>query len=541
MRKLLRYPGEIQRAKLRAILERNADTVYGRQHGFSRIRNVRDYQKRVPINTFEALRSSVERMAHGEANVLTSTAPLMFARTSGTSGAPKLIPVTPEFRDEYYSRIWFLTLLCRYPSSAAPKSILSVAGSAAEDRTEADIPIGSISGHLYQRQRPGIRARYVLPYEVFSIRDLQARYYSLLRFALEASVRIIVTPNPSTLLLLTEKAKEHAEAIIEDIAAGRLRRDIPIESHVRATLEADLAPNPNRARELARLAGRESFRPTRFWPRLQAICCWLDGPARLYLNEVTATYEGVPLHNMGYLASEGRGSLPFGWSGRTVTAVGSHFFEFIPEEAREEASPPALTVEQLEVGRRYFIVFTTSGGLYRYDIDDVVAVTGQYLGTPVLEFIRKGSSVHSFTGEKVTEDQVTLAMEEAIREVEVAVAFFVLVPEWGRPPRYRLLVEHREPAQPDTDGRLAEVFDQALQRLNIEYRSKRSCERLAAVATARLRMGSYATYRRHRGEQGSADAQFKVSSLCPKEGPLVEFLKTRCLIERGSDLEFAVA
>jgi hypothetical protein len=136
---------------------------------------------------------------------------------------------------------------------------------------------------------------------------------------------------------------------------------------------------------------------------------------------------------------------------------------------------------------------------------------------------------------------VTLAMEEAVREVQASVAFFVLVPEWGRPPRYRLLVEPREPARPDTEGRLAQVFDHVLQRLNVEYRSKRGSERLAAVAAARLRMGSYAAYRRHRAEQGSADAQFKVSSLSPKDGPVMEFLKTRCLIEGGPDLEFAVA
>ena len=86
---------ESQTRKLREILERNAGTEYGKEFGFGSLRSLAEYAKAVPVVTYENIAERVQRMARGEPNVLTAEAPVMFARTSGTTGEPKLVPVTP--------------------------------------------------------------------------------------------------------------------------------------------------------------------------------------------------------------------------------------------------------------------------------------------------------------------------------------------------------------------------------------------------------------------------------------------------------------
>ena len=74
---------------LQGILQRNAQSVFGQEHGFAGIRNVTDFQKAVPIRDYEQLRSYTDRAVNGEKRILTVDEPIMYATTSGTSGDPK--------------------------------------------------------------------------------------------------------------------------------------------------------------------------------------------------------------------------------------------------------------------------------------------------------------------------------------------------------------------------------------------------------------------------------------------------------------------
>jgi acyl-coenzyme A synthetase/AMP-(fatty) acid ligase len=87
-------PREAQERALRAVLQALQGTELGRSFGYRRIRNVEEFRRAVPIHDYEALRPHIERqIATGEA-IVTAERPVMYARTSGTTGKPKLIPVT---------------------------------------------------------------------------------------------------------------------------------------------------------------------------------------------------------------------------------------------------------------------------------------------------------------------------------------------------------------------------------------------------------------------------------------------------------------
>ena len=149
----------------------------------------------------------------------------------------------------------------------------------------------------------------------------------------------------------------------------------------------------------------------------------------------------MPVRDLGYMASEGRGATPLVNSGAGgVLNVTSHFFEFVPEEERDDPDATFLTCDQLESNREYYIYFTTSAGLYRYDINDVVRVVDFYRNTPVIQFVRKGQGMTSITGEKLTESQVTGALVDVV-DVERLRRRSTSRPrvEWGEPPHYALL------------------------------------------------------------------------------------------------------
>jgi hypothetical protein len=82
--------GAQQRA-LSKILSACADTELGHRYGLSDLRGVDAFRARVPISDYEALRALVSRQIESGAPIISATQPIMYARTSGTTGAPKYI------------------------------------------------------------------------------------------------------------------------------------------------------------------------------------------------------------------------------------------------------------------------------------------------------------------------------------------------------------------------------------------------------------------------------------------------------------------
>jgi hypothetical protein len=126
------------------------------------------------------------------------------------------------------------------------------------------------------------------------------------------------------------------------------------------------------------------------------------------------------------------------------------------------------------------VYFTTSAGLYRYDINDVVRVVDFYRNTPVIQFERKGQGITSITGEKLTESQVTGALVEVVEANGFDVRHFTAAVEWGEPPRYAFYAELGESLTTDRARELGVMIDRALCVRNEEYQAKRESQRLGA-------------------------------------------------------------
>ncbi|MCC7105141.1 MAG: GH3 auxin-responsive promoter family protein, partial [Chloroflexi bacterium] len=253
-----REPSSAQHQKLMEIVERNRDTVFGREHGFSSIKGIEAYQKQVPIQTYDTLGPLIERVKRGEKRILTADDPLMFAVTSGTTGKAKYIPVTPSYLAEYIHgmQIHNYFILEDYPHIGEGR-FLTPTSSDVEGRVESGLSFGAISGLVVRRQPEVIRRYFALPYELCLVKDLETKHYVGLRIALEAKVTISLLPNPSSLIVLAEKLTQHAEELIEDVRRGRLSSKYQLAPEVKRAVERRISANPRRADELASLLRNE--------------------------------------------------------------------------------------------------------------------------------------------------------------------------------------------------------------------------------------------------------------------------------------------
>ncbi len=504
-------PGETQHALLRRILRDNAATAFGRHHGFAAIDGYAAFRDRVPVATYEDLRAEVEAQERTGAARLTRARPVMYARTSGTTGAPKYVPV-PAAAIAGLKRAQRIFAHSQYTGSGIHGGrILAVGSPAVEGHLGGGAPYGSTTGLIYQSMPRLIRGKYVLPAELFGIADYDAKYLAIAALGLaEGNVTGLAAANPSTFLKLLGVIEAEWDRLVDGIAVGRLNFGGRLSEAQAAAFQRRFRPAPARARELAAI--RRPGRAVRFadiWPDLQGVVTWTGGSCGLALNALADKWPaGTRIIEAGYAASELWGSINLdAGRGLCVPSIQDNFFEFVERAGREAGRLDFLTVEQLEEGRQYYVIVTTPGGLYRYDMNDIVEVTGRVNAVPAIAFVQKGKGVTNITGEKLAESQLLDAVEAA----GIETSFFVAVAD-EQAAAYRLFLEPGTANGAGTD-RLAAEIDRRLGELNIEYAEKRKSGRLKPLDLVPLAPGTAEAYKRHCVAAGQREAQFKVLHL----------------------------
>ena len=531
------------------IVGRNSETEYGREYGFSSIRTFEDYRARVPVVDYDGIRERIDRIVAGAKNVLTAEDPVMFAQTSGTTGDAKYIPVTPTCQGRDHSdpmRTWSFHAASKHPGIFRGK-LISMVSPAVEGVTESGLPYGSTSGHIYQNMPRLVRSAYAIPYEVFLITDYEAKYYALMRVALGCDVSLVGTANPSSVLQLVEYANEHAGDLLKDLADGTLKRDLDIEPELRPVIESRLTRDPEKGRFLdkARILRSGKLLPADYWPHLALIGCWKGGTVGSYIKKFPQWFDPdedgmVPVRDWGYLSSEARGSIPLSDQGSAgVLTIGTNVFEFVPVENLEDNphEPESWEfhgVDEIEAGHEYYVFFTTTGGLYRYDINDVVEVVGRYNRTPTIVFKRKGRGMTNLTGEKLSVNQVIAAFESASERLGVTIDHFKAEADIERS-RYVFKIE--APALSESLRRpLLEELDRGLGALNIEYQAKRKSLRLKDPLLWVMKAGWYEREKKALVASGKRLFQAKTILLDSKDGFKDDPENREVVVSLGDDI-----
>ncbi|MCI5066405.1 GH3 auxin-responsive promoter family protein [bacterium] len=445
-----RHTERVQQQLLKHILRRNRHSRFGTKHRFSTIGNYQEFAERIAVHDYESLRP-----------YLLSEEPRLFSVTSGTTAAPKLIPIFDETVKDFRRQqaIYSYAKERQIPGIHKGK-ILSIVSPAVEGHLENGRSYGSMSGLVQQSLPRALRERYVLSQEILSIQDYDLKYRRMAEAALaERDISLIGTANPTSLLRLQQ-------AIVQ--------------------CEPKHAQTPHLFSYL--------------WPHLKAVCTWTAGNCSFFIPKVRELFSpSVKLVELGYLATEFRGSIVLDTeSDFGVPTISDNFFEFQALEKPDHH----LLLHELEEGEQYRVIITTKNGLYRYDINDIITVGPRFYSTPTIKFVQKGAGVVSITGEKLYESQVMRALEAYQQEAKISFNHFLLC-ACEDLSGYQLFVE----------GATGSIDISQLERFlfleNIEFKAKRLSQRLATTRLRTLPSGSFEALKKKLVSAGQREAQFK--------------------------------
>lgn len=511
-------PESVQREVLRRrIVQPNERCEFGRKHGFSAIHSVPDFQQAVGLSRYEDLRHDIERMVLGEPGVLVSEPVRRFFITSGSTAVPKYVPVTSSFiRDKWraFQTYWGM-VRDDHPDMVRGCLIANFSDGSREQMMPGGALCSSESSFWGAWGGGDYSAQHALPRGVLNISDPEARYYTIARILLETDVSALMALNPSTIVRLFEVLERYADLLEKDIERGGLSEAMSVESHVRQYVGARYHGNAARAEELrAVLSEHAGFPTAHLWRNLRLAICWRSPMVRPYLNLLERSLGALPQRDYITMGSEGIIAIPFedSISGGAL-AVDTHFYEFIPEELADCDDPSTLLAHQVEAGRKYVVVLSTSAGLYRYNIGDVVQVRDFIGATPVVEFLHRTGHTCSLTGEKLTEDQVAGAVSQVASRLGLRLQVFTMCPVARPLPHYALLAELDTALDRNFLSQFLAEIDRALGCCNVEYESKRTSRRLGPPEFWVLQPGSYDGLRQRRVTAGVSDAQVKLTCL----------------------------
>ena len=461
-----------QQAVLLSVIRANRDTEFGRRHDFARIRSIDDYRQRVPVAPFEQFQSAIDRAAAGAPHVLTHERVQLFEPTSGSSSATKLIPSTASLQRQFQRGIrpWIANLFLSMPALMDGQAYWSVSPQlAARDRTAGGIPIGfdDDSAYVGGWQRRMVQAVMVSP--LLPGGDVDAfRYQTLLALITAPKLRLMSIWNPAFLTLMLDRLPEWCERLARDLAANPLRAAV-----VRAASSARTA------------AERHHI----LWPDLGLISCWADANAAAAASQLATLFPYARVQGKGLIATEGFVSFPLADRAGAALAIRSHFLEFAPVDAHGNVNEDdAVLADEIEEGRRYVVVLTTGGGLYRYRLDDVVEVTGRIGQCPTVRFAGRHGHVSDWFGEKLNEAHVARAMHAAFDRLKIGAAFSMLACDTARRPASYVL--YIDAAAPDSLlGQAAVEIEKGL-RGSFHYDYARRLGQLGPVEVCRVRNGA---------------------------------------------------
>ncbi len=228
-------------------------------------------------------------------------------------------------------------------------------------------------------QNPLVRTTYCMPAAASRIKDIESKYYVALRASCYRDVGTIIAANPSTILSMARLGDREKAVLIRDLHDGTIDAKWEIPAEVRRALRLRMAiPHRRAARRLERIVERSGrLLPRDYWPNLDFLSNWMGGTMKAYLRGYPEYFGETPVRDVGLIASEGRMTIPIeDGTPAGLLDIRHHYFEFIPEDQADRAEPETVEATELVEGRSYFIVLTTAGGLYRYNISDLVRCVG---------------------------------------------------------------------------------------------------------------------------------------------------------------------
>ena len=512
-----------QEATLQKIMEKNKDCALGKKYDFANIHTIRDFQDKVPIATFEDYAPLIDRMVEkNESNLITSSKVIRYCSSSGSVGKPKLQPKTG--RD-----VWNMQCMGFAATPACAAKWFKDQGIFKKLPTQMGPLALSLNGHTlpngmrcngagqvpFTYLTPLLRFFTTTPIDILYPEDEENTDipYFQLRFCLtNKKVSYLGSMVITLLTTMFEYLEENWEMICNDIETGTIDPSVRCPESLRKKY-GHMKPNPKRAAELRAEfeKGFDTEIPVakRIWPKLAWGYGMIGSTLAVYVEKLRRYVGDLPLHNMGYAASEGFMAMPVELNATDyVLLPRSLIYEFLPVDAPEGTRP--LTLGEIEVGKDYEIIITNFSGLYRYRIMDVVHVTGMYNNSPRIEFLYRTNMGLNLANEKTTTQMLDWVAEKLEEKFGISFRGHSFYADSDPVvPRYIMLVDTDSDIPVAKREEFEAAIDELFRECNEKYEKYRKWGMLSDPVVYQLEKGAYDDYKAMLQSQGRVLNQVK--------------------------------
>ena len=472
----------LQATVLRHLLEKAAETEYGRNHLFNNTRSYDDFARNVPINTYEDLKGDIDRMRHGESNVLWPGQIRWYAKSSGTTNdKSKFIPVSHDGLHGIHYAGGFDTVALYLRNNPKSRMFdgkgLILGGSHSPNYNLPGSLVGDLSAILIENINP--------------------------------LANLVRVPKKQTALLSDFEVKR------DRIARETLKKNVTNLSGVPSWMMSVLV-------RVLELSGKEHLEEV--WPNLEVF--FHGGIAFTpYRSQYEKLITSPKMHYMEtYNASEGFFGIQDDPADKSMLLMLDYdvFYEFIPLEEVGKSNPTVVPLTGVELNKNYAMVISTSCGLWRYMIGDTVMFTSR---NPY-KFVITGRTkyfINAF-GEELIQDNAEKGLQEACRETGAEVKEYTAAPvfmDQNAKCRHQWVIEFAQ--MPDSVEHFADVLDKSLQQINSDYEAKRFHDiTLQPLAGVGAREGLFDDWLKSKGKLGG---QHKVPRLANNRNIIDEVLE----------------
>ena len=509
----MKYNAEL----LMKILEDNKETEYGQKYDFASIKSIDDYQNNIPITDYDSYADYIYRMSeNGEENILTSYDIVHYAKSSGTMGNPKRIPVSSlnQELNFKYNYAYLFNLFAekvgvdwiKYPFLNLTETSISILPSGDT--------YGSISGKLMGGFGDKIFDFVTSPIEALVPKAKTDIRYIHSRFALiNPDIPFTITSFVSLFLETLRYIKGNWELLVNDIEKGTIDESVRLPNDVRESLIDKIEPMPERAAELRQIfeEGFEEPIVPKIWPRMSLLIGCGSGGFANYIKKIKDfTGPDFNLALIGLTASEGMFSIFIELNNPDSMLIpDSMFYEFLPLKNYGDYTK-IVTLDQLEDGKEYEVITTNLSGFYRYRMKDVIRCIGRHNNTPMIEFLYRLDQCLSLAGEKVNEEKLREAAYKTEKEFGFdLIDFSVYADSDSTPMKYVYLMEIEDLSEDTTKEALQERLNNNLCETDSLLRDKIEKGLIGKTEIHFLQPETYLLYKELKVAKGTSPAQVK--------------------------------
>ena len=427
-----KYPVETQQESLFYLIAKAQTTEWGKKFNYSTIQSIKDYQSRVPVQTYEEIVPYVERLRKGESNLLWPGEIKWFAKSSGTTSTKsKFIPMSREALEDCHYRA-AKDILAIYTMNKPNTGIfsgkcLTLGGSHKINQFSNDSLYGDLSAILIEN----------------------APFW----------VEVIRTPKQKIALL--EDFEEKLEMITKSSVNENVTNISGVPSWYLVLIKQILA-----------YTGKSNLLDV--WPNLEV---FFHGGISFnpYREQYQKLIAGSQMNYMEtYNASEGFFGIQDDPTKGDMLLMLDYgiFYEFVPADKVGSDSPPTYTIGEVEKGISYAVIISTNGGLWRYMMGDTIIFTS----LDPHRFIISGRTKQFINvfGEEVIMDNADKAIVSACKATNAIVAEYTAGPvfmDTCKKGSHEWLIEFE--IEPSDFNLFINNLDETLKSVNSDYEAKR--------------------------------------------------------------------